>query len=364
MRKKSLRLTRCDRAWIGHRYVAGLAEEQTLLPQVRTFCHCQRWRITTSTLRGWAATMGGSGLVSYDLQFPREWRLGIHERGDDRHHGQTEFHNRDHCLLQSPALATRATLKRGHLPRTVRGRSSSTRTGTTASCSTHAKPPIPGARVEGPNWPDIPFVSDASGKYDAYSFNKIINLRVADMAYGLLPEIHPVGGGGRRLDLALPPKRSAILNGNFENGLDGWSLGGSAMATVVIGFNEIHSGSTAVSLGGCGPGGKTATTTCANHHGSPGLNSFNAVVLHDSASRSCHRGPLRVMVTGSDGDPSVLALHIQTGVEGWWTHAWADLEVWGGQQVTLTFEVPPCGSDPYASIHLDEIVVGENGTRQ
>lgn len=67
-----------------------------------------------------------------------------------------------------------------------------------------------------------------------------------------------------------------------------------------------------------------------------------------------HEGGLRVVVDDGISSTAVLTATGSTG----WTHAWAALDAWAGQTVTVTLAADSRAGEPYARLALDEVVVG------
>lgn len=113
---------------------------------------------------------------------------------------------------------------------------------------------IPGVQVLGSTRPDIPFISDPTGAYEAYTFDGFYYLRVAHPAYGALPDVNPPGWSvTERVDISLPPKKNAVQNGGFEQSGEGWEPLGSSGGDYPYGSG--HSGLYAARLGSGYPAG-------------------------------------------------------------------------------------------------------------
>ncbi len=148
----------------------------------------------------------------------------------------------------------------------------------------------------------------------------------------------------------LPPADNLVSNGDFENGLWGWSVGGPAgMVSVVTGG---HTGGYAAYL-------RTDGTSTGQL-----VQAIPTTVPTDTPTLS-----LMYAVSGTTSLSSCLQIHVQgpsasrrmtvpLGTREW-SHAWMDLQEFAGGSVTITIAL---SGPPTTGALVDEVSLGEGST--
>lgn len=215
---------------------------------------------------------------------------------------------------------------------------------------------IPGAAVRAQPSPISLSASAADGTYDAYWAGQIATLNFSHAAYGSLPDVSSNGEGGGRLDVVLPPKTNAVKNGDFEGGFRGWTTSTPDNLYLRSDIGWPHTGEKVLLL--------VASAEPAV------LSASQEVLVPPAVARptlsffvranplwSAPQAGISVTVARAGQPPQELPLRTSRS-EGW-THFWADLSAWGGENVNFTILATPDPFAPGLNVLLDDVVVGE-----
>lgn len=338
-------------------------QKSDFIPPYTRFANLPALASTNGLTLTWTGSdQGGSGIVSYDLQYRVESGDWIHVYSEPILQPQWDFAPGTTGPVSFRVRARDAAGNVEPWPSAAEGDGSVTfyKARYYGFIFDIRRTPIPAAQVEGANWPDIPFLSAADGNYEAWSFNDIYTLNAVHPAYGALLDYQAPVDTGFRFDMALPSKTDAVQNGGFEDELAGWQPGSPDVAEWLGGgagsYIDRHSGLGSLKLGKYSPGAP-ATYSISQPVAIPPTDAHPTLsFFFRGYLGQVPNDRLAVTVTEQGGTPVDLALHtLETPL---WTHAWADLAQWGGQTVTLRLEVRLHGGEPTGSMVIDEVVVG------
>ena len=215
---------------------------------------------------------------------------------------------------------------------------------------------IPGSQVTASPSALNTALSGYNGAFSLYFTDTItVSVAVSDTRFSALPPAKDVAITGDRSGwlFVLPPADDMMTNGNFENGLQGWSTGGSPDLAVVT--NVGHTGDYALCLKMGNPSAGHLSQAVVNPltANEPTL-SWMYVVSGTTSTE----GGLKVSVQGASR--SITTVVPLTVTE--WTHYWLDLAPLAGESVTITFELQP--TTPLGTgVLLDEVSLGQ-GNRE
>ncbi len=192
-----------------------------------------------------------------------------------------------------------------------------------------ATPPLSNTASSGPD-----------GAYAAYfSAHGPVRLQVGHPAFGALPPLTvTLSGDHAGLDFVLPPLDDVVVNGHFEDGLDGWAVSGDAQLA-----SEAHTGERALELSGAASVSQTLLAPAE-------VSSATLSLLY------------RVVGSPVSGDRCALSARSSTGEvsrtlaldASGWRHEWLDLSALSGGGLTIALECE------LASAHavVDEVTLG------
>ncbi len=211
--------------------------------------------------------------------------------------------------------------------------------------------PIPGVRVGGAVVPEGPFITGRDGSYDIYAYDSLAPLTFAHPGYGVLPafEFTPANG---RIDAALPPLDNAVTNGDFEQGLTGWTarLAGEADLT------HPHSGQSGLALIATD---QQTTVSVAQSVTVPPADvrpTLSFFMFRDNSEPPAEL--LSAKVKAGAAAAVLLPLNLVDPPSWGWTHAWADLTPWAGKTVEIILEWKQEAAGSWDIFYLDDVSVG------
>ncbi|MFN8482089.1 MAG: carboxypeptidase regulatory-like domain-containing protein [Anaerolineae bacterium] len=203
--------------------------------------------------------------------------------------------------------------------------------------------------------------TDAAGRFEFADVpSGAASLSAAASGYGA-GGLRVVAVPGADQELRLPPPSSAVTNGGFESGLDGWQLSG---ATTPQSGGGGLSGRGAV-LGEAftpdagHPDGNSTLSQPIGVPDTPGVGLTFAYRMDTAETASGADFFEALVIDGAQRTDVVNHLwHPSAG----WAYRWIDLQPWRGRNVTLIFNVYQSSADRSTRVWLDEVSVGSSRT--
>jgi hypothetical protein len=216
--------------------------------------------------------------------------------------------------------------------------------------------PVGDGRVALPNW--ITVTAAADGAYTLSRLARdVYTLTASAEGYASLPAAHGIDatGGDVTYPFVLAPGDwdGLIANGDFEDGLIGWTRGGVA-ANLPVSTTAAHTGLGAARLGGgvfSGAVWLSQAVVLPLNALTPTLSLlYRAPVVGDGA----------VLQVALDGEAATLTHTLPLTTTGW-THFWTDLpDGWGGA-LDLQIRLTQSGSLSPTTALIDEVWLGHHG---